>query len=91
MTARYRPPPFAFGKWPKMRLKADLVLLLVAILWGSAFAAQRIAGQLGSVHLFQCGPISFGRSASPPVCAEVAVDQSPGGLDLWGRAGPLCR
>jgi drug/metabolite transporter (DMT)-like permease len=35
-----------------MRLKADVVLLLVAILWGSAFAAQRIAGQLGSVHLF---------------------------------------
>lgn len=35
-----------------MRLKADLVLLLVAILWGSAFAAQRVAGQLGSVHLF---------------------------------------
>ena len=32
-----------------MRLKADLTLLLVAILWGSAFAAQRIAGQLGSV------------------------------------------
>jgi len=36
----------------KMRLKADLALLLVAILWGSAFAAQRIAGQLGSVHFF---------------------------------------
>jgi drug/metabolite transporter (DMT)-like permease len=35
-----------------VRLKADLVLLLVAILWGSAFAAQRIAGQLGSVHFF---------------------------------------
>ncbi len=35
-----------------MRLKADLTLLLVAILWGSAFAAQRIAGQLGSVFMF---------------------------------------
>ncbi len=35
-----------------MRLKADLTLLLVAILWGSAFAAQRIAGQLGSVFFF---------------------------------------
>lgn len=35
-----------------MRLKADLVLLLVAILWGSAFAAQRVAGQLGSVFFF---------------------------------------
>ncbi len=35
-----------------MRLKADLTLLLVAVIWGSAFVAQRIAGQLGSVYLF---------------------------------------
>jgi len=35
-----------------MHLKADLTLLLVSIIWGSAFVAQRIAGQLGSVYLF---------------------------------------
>ena len=35
-----------------MRLKADLTLLLVAIFWGSAFVAQRVAGQMGSVYLF---------------------------------------
>lgn len=35
-----------------MRLKADLTLLLVAIIWGSAFVAQRLAGQMGSVYLF---------------------------------------
>jgi drug/metabolite transporter (DMT)-like permease len=35
-----------------MRLKADFVLLLVAIIWGSAFVAQRLAGQMGSVYLF---------------------------------------
>jgi drug/metabolite transporter (DMT)-like permease len=35
-----------------MRIKADLVLFLVAILWGSAFVAQRAAGILGSVFLF---------------------------------------
>jgi drug/metabolite transporter (DMT)-like permease len=35
-----------------MRLKADLLLLLVALMWGSAFVAQRIAGQQSSVHLF---------------------------------------
>jgi drug/metabolite transporter (DMT)-like permease len=35
-----------------MRLKADLVLLLVSLIWGSAFAAQRVAGQIGSVYLF---------------------------------------
>jgi len=35
-----------------MRLKADLTLLLVSIIWGSAFVAQRVAGQVGSVYLF---------------------------------------
>ena len=35
-----------------MRLKADLTLLLVSVIWGSAFVAQRVAGQLGSVYLF---------------------------------------
>ena len=35
-----------------MRLKADLALLLVSTIWGSAFVAQRIAGQMGSVYLF---------------------------------------
>lgn len=35
-----------------MRLKADLTLFLIALIWGSAFVAQRVAGQLGSVYLF---------------------------------------
>jgi drug/metabolite transporter (DMT)-like permease len=35
-----------------MRLKADLTLFLVSMIWGSAFVAQRIAGQMGSVYLF---------------------------------------
>lgn len=35
-----------------MRLKADLLLFMVAIVWGSAFVAQRVAGQLGSVYQF---------------------------------------
>jgi drug/metabolite transporter (DMT)-like permease len=35
-----------------MRLKADLTLLLISIIWGSAFVAQRVAGQMGSVYLF---------------------------------------
>jgi drug/metabolite transporter (DMT)-like permease len=34
------------------RLRADLVLLLVALIWGSAFAAQRAAAQLGAVFIF---------------------------------------
>src|SRR5215216_3018154 len=35
-----------------MRFKADLTLLVVAIFWGSAFVAQRVAGQMESVYLF---------------------------------------
>lgn len=35
-----------------MRLKADLTLFVIAIVWGSAFVAQRVAGQLGSVYFF---------------------------------------
>jgi drug/metabolite transporter (DMT)-like permease len=35
-----------------MRLKADLTLLIVSIIWGSAFVAQRVAGQMGSVYFF---------------------------------------
>ena len=45
-----------FNHWDKlyrnMRLKADLTLFIIAIIWGSAFVAQRVAGQLGSVYLF---------------------------------------
>lgn len=35
-----------------MRIKADLTLFLVAVIWGSAFVAQRVAGQMGSVYYF---------------------------------------
>ena len=35
-----------------MRLKADITLLAVSVIWGSAFVAQRVAGQQGSVYLF---------------------------------------
>jgi len=35
-----------------MRLKADLLLFMVAIIWGTAFVAQGIAGQYGVAYLF---------------------------------------
>lgn len=35
-----------------MRLKADLTLLMVSIIWGSAFVAQRVAGKMGSIYQF---------------------------------------
>ncbi len=61
-----------------MRLKADLTLLIVSIIWGSAFVAQRVAGQMGSVYFFNAArylvaalvvlPLairSVGRASSP--------------------------
>ena len=36
----------------RMRLKADLLLFMVAIIWGTAFVAQGIAGQYGIAYLF---------------------------------------
>jgi drug/metabolite transporter (DMT)-like permease len=35
-----------------MRLKADLLLLMVAVIWGTAFVTQGIAGQYGVAYLF---------------------------------------
>ena len=35
-----------------MRLKADLLLFMVAVIWGTAFVAQGIAGQYGIAYLF---------------------------------------
>ena len=35
-----------------MRLKADLLLFMVAIIWGTAFVAQGIAGQYKVAYLF---------------------------------------
>ncbi len=35
-----------------MRLKADLLLFMVAVIWGTAFVAQGIAGQHGIAFLF---------------------------------------
>ncbi len=35
-----------------MRLKADLTLFFISMIWGSAMVAQRVAGQMGSVYLF---------------------------------------
>ena len=37
---------------PEERLRADLLLLLTAVIWGTAFVAQRTAAQSTSVFLF---------------------------------------
>ncbi len=43
-----------------MRLKADLTLFAVAILWGTAFVAQNIAGQYRAAYLFNAASFLLG-------------------------------
>jgi drug/metabolite transporter (DMT)-like permease len=50
-----------------MRLKADLTLLAVSMIWGSAFVAQRVAGQMGSVYYFNAARYLVAALAVLPV------------------------
>jgi drug/metabolite transporter (DMT)-like permease len=54
-----------------MRLKADLTLLIVTIIWGSAFVAQRVAGQMGSVYLFNAARYLLAALAVLPLALRV--------------------
>lgn len=77
-------PPLAFLP-PLMRLKADLSLLLVSLIWGSAFVAQRVAGQMGSVYWFNAAryllaavvvlPFAIQRNVYPNQVQGVTRDQ----------------
>lgn len=68
-----------------MRLKADLSLLLVSLIWGSAFVAQRIAGQMGSVYWFNAAryllaaivvlPFAVRRNGRPDQSNDISRDQ----------------
>lgn len=54
-----------------MRLKADITLLIVAIIWGTAFVAQRIAGQMGGVYLFNAARYLLAALAVLPLALRV--------------------
>jgi drug/metabolite transporter (DMT)-like permease len=54
-----------------MRIKADLTLLLVSIIWGSAFVAQRVAGQMGGVYYFNGARYLLAALAVLPVAWRV--------------------
>lgn len=43
-----------------MRLKADLTLFAVAVIWGTAFIAQNVAGQYRLAYLFNAASFLFG-------------------------------
>lgn len=49
-----------------MRLRADLVLLVVSVLWGVAFVFQRVAGLQGSVFLFNTARMFVGAAVLLP-------------------------
>lgn len=61
-----------------MRLKADLALLLVSIIWGSAFVAQRVAGQMGSVYLFNSARYLLAAVVVLPFAMKVRRAELPG-------------
>jgi drug/metabolite transporter (DMT)-like permease len=54
-----------------MRLKADLLLFMVAVIWGSAFVAQRIAGQMGSVYYFNAARYILAATVVLPIALRV--------------------
>jgi drug/metabolite transporter (DMT)-like permease len=62
-----------------MRLKADITLLIVAIIWGSAFVAQRVAGQMGSVYLFNAARYLLAALAVLPLAIRSNRASSPTG------------
>ncbi len=66
-----------------MRLRADLTLFLVAILWGSAFAAQRVAAELGSVYFFNGARFLLAALLLLPFIRHIKVSR---GQWLWMSA-----
>ena len=61
-----------------MRLKADLTLLIVSVIWGSAFVAQRVAGQMGSVYYFNAARYLLAATVVLPLAIRV----------VWSRENP---
>lgn len=68
-----------------MRFKADLTLFLVALLWGSAFVAQRVAGQVGSVYFFNAARFLLGAALLLPFARRRLTFSKP--QSLWMLAG----
>ncbi len=64
---------------PGKRLYADALLLLAALIWGTAFVAQRLVGEQGSVYLFNGA--RFGLATL--VLWGVQRFRPLGGADFW--------
>lgn len=84
----------------KLRLKADLALLAVAVIWGSAFVAQRLAAVEAGIYLFNglrfllaglaLAPLAASRLLTGPDMPGLSRKNMPGvilvGLLLVGGA-----
>jgi len=60
-----------------MRLKADLTLLIVSVIWGSAFVAQRVVGQMGGVYFFNAARYLLAALVVLPLALRVGQASSP--------------
>ena len=66
-----------------MRLRADLTLLVVSIIWGSAFVAQRVAGQQGSVYLFNAARYLLAALVVLPLVRRANITSMPKTQYKW--------
>jgi drug/metabolite transporter (DMT)-like permease len=66
-----------------MRLKADLTLFLVAVIWGSAFVAQRVAGQMGSVYYFNAARYLLAALVVLPFVGRKTLSSMPRAQYKW--------
>ncbi|RCK74334.1 MAG: Permease of the drug/metabolite transporter (DMT) superfamily [Anaerolineae bacterium] len=73
--------------FPHTRLEADLILLLVAALWGSAFAAQRAAAAQGEVLFFNGVRYLLGASLILPILIRQRLDYRNLPLKAWLGGG----
>jgi drug/metabolite transporter (DMT)-like permease len=63
------------------RVRADLILLLVALIWGSAFAAQRVAAPVAGVFLFNGARFLVGALILLPFAVRALPSQPLAGRD----------
>jgi len=75
------------NSFPRTRLEADLILLLVAALWGSAFAAQRAAAAQGEVLFFNGVRYLLGACLILPILVRQRLNLSKLPLKAWLGGG----
>ncbi|MCC6148314.1 MAG: DMT family transporter [Anaerolineaceae bacterium] len=74
---------------PPMRLKGNLILLLVAIIWGVAFVAQRVAAQTIGPFLFNGARFLLAAAVLLPFTRPAQHKPKKSALPWMGAAGVL--